>query len=320
MSEATSVIKLGGSKFHIIGLQDKPLFSQFVKETQYPANLWSSNFDYLWTVSDPQSDEVLWKEVDGMLCIFKMYLKTHLSLAILPLGKGSPDKLVQVVRKCLEFCKKWNGNGKAPFVRAVNDSQVAFMSRSAAYRKHFAHTPIPGRDRHLGIQNLLTLSGREFQNVRTCINQFKRMHPGAVFRKAAPEDRLGLLKLKQTWNETSGQKYRVIWDDLAYSRLVTYFQQLGHLIFVVEDKGSLVGMVSGEILPHGEAWGNESKKLEPYYGLSEFMLVEFAKELRRVHPKVQLINLGMDAGEGLRTYKDKYRPVLNAERFRMYLK
>ena len=69
-SKLSGIINVGKWSFNVIDISDKALYSKYIGKTQYPANLWSSNFDFLWAISQSPARKVLWKLVDDMLVTF----------------------------------------------------------------------------------------------------------------------------------------------------------------------------------------------------------------------------------------------------------
>jgi hypothetical protein len=62
-------------------------------------------------------------------------------------------------------------------------------------------------------------------------------------------------------------------------------------------------------------------EVEGIPGLSETLIIEFAKKLNEINSLIRLINVGSDIGAGgLREYKLKFRPVLNLKRYEIYFK
>ncbi|PPA68955.1 phosphatidylglycerol lysyltransferase domain-containing protein [Jeotgalibacillus proteolyticus] len=314
---------LGKWKFYRITIQDKSLYANYIQKTQYPTDLWSSNFDYLWAASQPDSELVLWKVVRGMLVTFKLTRRNILQIAFLPFGYGDADKVTEVLLKCLKFCHQWN-NGKQgkTRVRAISKKQLSFIQTSSLFNQNFRFAKLNGRDRHISVNKVIQLHGKEFKEVRQKINRFLRNYPDTVVRKAKPSDYRTLVNFKDSWNRTSGSKYSKIWDDQAYRKIMKNNQKLEHIVLVAETKGEVVGVVTGGILPHGQAWSAFLKSLKGYDGLSEFLNVEFAREIFNMNPGVEMINIGSDYSDngGLQKFKDKFRPVLNAKRYRLYLK
>ncbi|WP_410489353.1 phosphatidylglycerol lysyltransferase domain-containing protein [Bacillus sp. DTU_2020_1000418_1_SI_GHA_SEK_038] len=258
-----------------------------------------------------------------MLVTFKLSRKQNLQLACLPFGSGNPRKVTKVLVKCMRFCEQWNKReGGATWLRVLTGQQLAYIQESPLFEQHFRYRKLEGVDRHIGVKKVMELSGKEFKEIRENINRFKRDYPDVIFRRAKPEDYQALINLKQEWNQTLGKKYSRIWDDQFYKQIIENYQELDHLVFVAETGKQLIGMVTGGILPHGQAWGALSKRRDGYDGLSEYLNVEFTCEIHKMDPKVELINLGSDSSPngGLRVYKNKFRPVYNSERYRLILK
>ncbi len=305
-------------------LKDKVMYEKYVRETTaYIPNLYSSNFDFLWSSSGPMYGKAVWKIVDGMLVVFRLYKNRKLKLPFLPLGPGKLEQIIEVLYKCAMFCHKWNGEKKDKSILiAVNSTQLDLLNKIDSFNKRFYPVKLLGVDRHVSVQKLLELKGREFQNIRNAINKFNREYPNVVIRRGNVDDLEALIKLKKEWNQTLGQKYARIRDDLRYRRTLKYQKELNHIVLIAELNGQIIGMSSGGILPHGQAWAGFHKKKEGYYGLSEHFYIEFAREIHRIDPRVETIDLGGDAGagDGLRNFKNKFRPILNEERFSLYLK
>ncbi|MDF2556541.1 MAG: hypothetical protein K0R71_369 [Bacillales bacterium] len=313
-------ITLKDWKFNRIAIQDKELFTQYINKTEFPTNLWRLNFDYLWG-SSRDGRMVLWKIVDGMLVIFWL-MNNHLIMGFLPLGKGNPDKVVNVTYKCLRFCKNWNGKkNRESRIEVISHFQLEFISQSTFFQNHFKTLQL-GVERCIGVQELLALKGKQYANVRRKVNRFKRDYPNYIVRRATKNDYSSLLDLKNKWNEKSGVKYDFIWDDYFYKRIIQHFEKLNHIIIVVEIDGKLEGASTGGLSSDGQAWGCEEKFNKDITGIGEFLNVEFVKEINRIYPSVKLINIGSDSrGKGgLRIYKDKFRPILDIKRYKLLLK
>lgn len=316
-------IKLGDWPFSRLRLQDKSIYSEYVKGTEYNPNVFSSNFDLLWASSCTAYGMVLWKIVDGMLVVFRLYYNRILQIAFLPLGPGSSEQVGEVLYKCAMFCYEWNKKSKRnSVIRVVNHTQLDFLKQTDVFENRFKPVELLGVDRHVGIQNLLELKGRDFKNVRQTINRFRRDYPNVVTRRGGVGDYEKLVKLKEEWNHTMGQKYAKIHDELIYRRILKFQGELNHIVLIAESEGQIIGMITGGILPHGQAWASLHKRKEECYGISEYLYVELAREIHRLDPNVETINLGIDigAGSGLRNFKEKFRPVLNEERYALYLK
>lgn len=314
-------IKLGSWKFNEIRLEDIDLYQDFIQKSEYPANLWSSNFAYLWAISQSRFKTLLWRITDDMLVTFVHTKNNCLYLMCLPYGKGTPKKVVNVVYKCMKYCAQWNApNSCETKLRMINDSQRLFLEREPSFNQLFELNRPLGYERHYGVQNLLNLQGKEFQRVRGGINKFKRNYPQARVRNYLPSDYNDLMLFNDEWKKTVGQKYKLILDNVYYQEILKHYDQLQHLVLLVEIDSRIVGMTSGGVLPNGQSWACLRKALPEFEGLSEFLVIELVRTIHSINPAVETMNDGGDLTKGLKAFKEKFRPVLSLKRYRVLLK
>ena len=320
--ELTGSIKLGSWNFNIISLSDMNLYSDYIKLTEYPANLWSSNFALLWAISQSPYRKVLWNIVDDMLVTFGYMKSGFLYLICLPFGKGDCEKVVRITQVCLNYCSEWNKKySPGAVVKVVNNLQLDFLRKSSEFDKNFKVTGLIGMEKHFSITKLLSLAGKEFEALRRKLNKFKRLCPEVIIREYKHTDYEEVMKLNDIWTKTFGQKYPYIFDDIYFRNMIKHYKELEHLVLVVESNKKLIGVVSGGELPTGESWWCISKFSDEYEGISEFLIIELAKEIHRRNPKIELMNAASDLGPGgLRFYKERFRPVLNLRRFLIELR
>lgn len=317
------IVRVGKWEFHKIQLKDSKMYSEFMEKSQYPANLFRANFTHLWCESQVPRQKVLWKIVDGMLATFYYKNNKFLQLSSLPLGTGDSEKLRVVLGKCLNYCRKINGKYRnKTILKELHELQLEFLKRTPIFDRHFTVKELKGVEVFLGIEKTLALKGRDFGNVRQNINKFHKMYPHARIRKYLPSDYASLIELKKHWNENAGQKYYKITDDIRYRETIKHYKELGHLILIAEINGQVVGMISGEVLPNGESWNYFVKKNQEIQGLSEVLIVEFARLINTIDPKARLLNIGDDYGVkgGLSRFKKKFNPILRLKRYRLYLR
>lgn len=295
------------------------MYSDYIKKSKYPANLWTSNFDYLWASSQSRRKKILWKVVDDMLVTFAHTKMNTLYLMCLPFGEGDLDKVVDVLYKCMKYCYEWNNQkGYKTIVRVINSNQYEFLSSSERFNEYFKLKKLKGIERHYGIQNLISLRGKKFKSIRNKVNGFHRKYPNAIIRRYQPSDYNALIQLNKKWLSTSGEKYPKIFDTVYYREIIKHCEELNHLILVVELDGEIVGMTSGGELPSGQSWACLGKTMKNVEGASEVLLIELAREINKINPNIELLNDGSDLGQkGLKLFKEKFRPVLNFKRYRI---
>ncbi len=322
VDRSASVIKLGSWDFHPIGLADIDMYAEFIKATEYPANLWSSNFAYLWASSQSRLRKVLWREIDGMLVTFGHSHKNSLYLFCLPFGAGDSQKLTKVMTQCMQYCLEWNKReNDRTLVRMINQHQLEYLRECPEFDLTYRPVTLKGIERHFAVKKLVALSGKDFGNIRNRINKFNRENRNVVIRRYRPDDYQSVMELGRQWSAQAGQKYPVIFDQVYYPAIIERSAELKQLVLVMESGKQIIGLIAGGELPTGQAWGSLLKYLDRLPGLSETLTVEFARELNRINPAVELLNVGSDLGQGgLRDYKLKFRPVLNLKRYQLYLK
>lgn len=308
-------------KFNLIQIEDMAMYNWYIKETRYPANLWSSNFAYMWAVSQSSKLKLHWQIIDRLLVTFVHTRKNSLYLFCLPFGNADPEQLIDVVLKCAKYCRDWNGQERRSVIKMINDDQLAFLRQSQRFDECFTTLTWQGIERHFDIEKLDSLKGKDFGNIRRRVNKFYRDYPDAQIAGYEDSYLEDLLALDLRWRNTSGKKYPKILDKIYYKELIEHGKELGQLTLVMKINNKIIGMISGGILPTGESWGSVMKFEENFSGLSETMIVEFARELRRRNPDTTLMNVGSDLGAGgLRDYKLKFNPVLNLKRYQVYYK
>lgn len=317
-----SEIKVGEWIFNEIKIDDKNMYANYIKKTQYPINLWALNFDFLWAVSRLRSIKVLWKVVDDMLVTFLYRRKKTLYLMYLPLGAGDADKVVDVLYKCMKYCYEWNDQKSSyTFVRWMNRNQYEFLSGSENFSKYFKLEELDELEPIYSIQKIISLRGKEFENVRYKVNKFNRKYPNAIIRRYQPSDYQALMQLYKAWVSTSGKKYSSIYDGVYYREIAKHYEELSHIILVIELDDKIIGMISGGESPDGQSWCFLCKSMENIGEASYVLLVELAREINRMNPSIELLNYGSDGGiKGLRFFKERFRPVLSPKLCEVYLK
>ena len=319
---SSHIIQVGNWSFNEIQINDKDLFNNYIQKTSYPCNLWSTNFAYLWAISQSNLRTILWKIVDNMLVTFDYSYKGTLYLYCLPFGKGGAEKVLDVLIKCMQYCLDFNKQDKEKStLRMINEAQLEFLKKSSRFDKYFRLVTWRGIERHYDVKKLLLLAGKEFANVRGCVNKFHKDNPNAIICRYERKDYDELITLDDKWKQTSGKKYSNIFDGVYYKELIKHCEDLNQIILIIKIDGKIVGMISGCELSDKQAWGSVVKFAAGIPGLSETLIIEFVKEINTINSKIELLNVGSDLGSGgLREYKLKFRPVLNFKRYQVFFK
>ncbi len=305
-----------------VTLSDKETYALFIKQTEYKANVWSGNFTYIWAHTNSDKLTVFKAYVDDMLVTFILTNSGRLYMPCLPFGKGNAKEVTEVLIKCAIFCLEWNNDtnfSHKSTVNPLNEAQLAFLKQYPQFNNYFREEKLTGIERHYSIPKLVSLYGKDYANIRNKINKFNKTYPKARLRFYKPKDYEEVIKLGEIWEETSGKKYKKIIDEFYFEPIIKHYKELGHIILVIELGGKIIGMISAEILPTGEAWGCITKFNKDYIGLSEKLTTEIAKVINQLNPNVNTINVGSDLGsKGLAFYKERYRPVLNYKRYALF--
>ncbi len=311
-------------KMKELSLEDKKIYDTYIKETEYEASTWSSNFTYLWAHTNSKKLIIFKAFIDNCLVTLILTNKGRLYMPCLPYGKGNSNKICYVILKCSHFCFKWNqisGYTHKSSVNPINEVQLAFLKSSIIFHQYFKEEQLSGLERHYSIHKLIDLHGKEFSKVRNKLNNFNKIYKNAIVRKYKITDLHEVLKVGNVWEASSGQKYKRILDGFYFEPIIKNYQALNHLILVIVLDEKIIGITTGEILPTGQAWGCITKFDNEYKGLSEKLTIEFIKLIHEMNPNIQYINVGSDLGhKGLAFFKERFRPVLNYKRYAIFYK
>ncbi len=307
-----------------LDIKDKDLYSKFIKETNYSANVWSSNFAYLWAHTQITSVKIFKAFINHMLVTFILTKRGRLYLPCLPYGRGNVEDVMNVLLISARFCFKWNLESdytKMSTIIPINANQLAFLKKSNRYDVYFKEERLTGLERHYSISKLIDLKGKDFNTIRYKINHFNKSYPTAKVRNYEDKDFEEVMKLGSEWIKTAGSKYNRIIDGFYFENIMKNYKELDHLILVIELDGKIIGMISGGILPTGQAWGCLTKFINEYKGITEKLAIEMVKAIHNINPNVEYMNVGSDLGQkGLIFYKERFRPVLNYERYAVFFK
>ncbi len=297
------------------------MYTKYMQNSLFPLQNFYYNFAFLWSCSQSSKEKIIWKIVDNLLVTFVLTRRKRLYLRCLPFGTATPDQLLEVLYKSMRFCFEYNGHSRAnTIVKVITSPELEFLQSSSKFSSYFMTKTLKGIERIYSLPKLCSLAGGEYANLRNHINRFYRKNSQITIRPYITKDYKKLLRLKEEWNSTRGEKYHSITDDIRYRVVLRYHTLLHHTIFVAEAGDKIVGMATSGLTPDHQSWGYFLKVLDGYNGLSEALIIHVAKELIKRNPNMQLMNVGHDSGiKGLINFKTKFHPVLNLERYRIYL-
>lgn len=155
-------ILIDGWYFNELCLDDLQLYNEYMKKTQYSADVFSWNFAFVWSEGQSGNRQILWKIVDDMLVTFAFRNKDVLYLWALPLGEGDVDKVIEVLNKCISFCLNHNnGSITNTLVRIVNEPQLNFLQTSESFNQNYSYMLLNGREIIQKLQNMIDLRGKK---------------------------------------------------------------------------------------------------------------------------------------------------------------
>jgi hypothetical protein len=306
--------------FKPLKLKDKSLYDKYIANSEFPIDIWSSNFAYLWAHTRvPRKLVILRSRVDGMLVTWILTTRGRLYLPCLPVGPGDAEHVISVLLRCQALCAEWNqisNYSDKPFLAKLSSNQLHYFQQNDTFNKKFSAKLLTGLERHLSVTSLTNLSGKKFSTIRYKVNKFTRDNPSAILRNYHTDDFDKVVSLGRQWKETSGTKHRRILDSFYFKATIKNHQALGLENLVIEVENKIIGVTTGGILPNGQAWGYLTKFDRSFDGISEFMVVSMAKKINQLDPNIELINVGTDFGnKQLAMAKEKFRPVNTYQRY-----
>lgn len=315
-------IKLGKWKFYEVKLEDKTNFYDYIRETAWPVNLWSANFPFIWAFSQTSKRTVLWRIIDGLLVTFVLNKDNILSLLCLPFGSGEVNKLIKVIEQALLFCKNYNGSkGQKTRLRSLNSEQLEYLQTSEEFNDLFRVRKLRGSERHYSIPALRALEGKKFESLRKTKNRFYRKYPDLEFKKYETTDYQQVLTFNKHWEERAGKKYSNIFDRVYFREILKNYQELDMVVLLALQDNKVMGVNISGLTVKNEGWGCICKASAEIEGLNEALVLAMVQEIYSLDNNSQYLNVGSDMGlEGLSKFKEKFRPVLNLDRYRLYLK
>lgn len=308
-------LNINGEEFNIIDFPDKPMFQKYIDETEYPVELWFTNFTYLYGLGQSKKREVVWKIVNKLLCVFSKSEKDELLLLCLPLGKCDKDKLNLTIVDCFDLIAKVNPDAKLR-IRTVSEIQMPWVDDETFRGKQIGY----GKEHHYDVKKVANLEGSDLAYIRRKINKFNREYPNAIFREYTLADYDNMMILKRKWSETAGQKYFQISNGVVYKTIMHDYKKFDHKVFVVIIDGVFVGMTSGQYITSDKkkAVCLLRKPMNNIDGLSEFIIHKVCEYFK----EADVLDDGADRGPGgLRFFKERFRPIVSPEVFEVtYIK
>lgn len=305
---------------------------------------------YFSSLSEPLSDytfsqlfnwrnslRILWKQIDGHLCVFANGTG-DLTLLMPPIGDTASDK---AMRNAFELMDDYNAAHKVP-----DRSRVEYASEEllARFDRCTLHVAPMGADYVYDVQRMIDLCGGDLASKRQAKNRFIRNYEHRLEPYCASSHRQDCMRLLETWKdhqdaqhdcEPSANAIKRAKESIATKLCLDTAELLGGkgmVVYVQQNSGNGSALGAQGSATHagaGESSGGLSWQLKGFTfgeplgarqcsitiektdlttkGLAQFIFSEFCRLNWADHP---LVNVGDDWGlETLAWTKQSYRPV-----------
>ena len=294
---------------------------------------------YFSSLSEPLSDytfsqlftwrnslRILWKQLDGHLCVFANGTG-DLTLLMPPIGETGSDK---ALRAAYEVMDDYNAHHKGPDrsrVEYASDELLARFDRGTLQAEPM------GADYLYDVQRMIDLAGGDLSSKRQAKNRFMRNYEYRVESYSASLHRDDCLRLLENWKdhqdaqhdaEPTANSIKRAKESIAAKLALDTVEILGlkGMVVYVKDAASspaisdpwlLKGFTFGEALGSRQSSITIEKTDLMAKGLAQFIFSEFC----RVHwADRPLVNVGDDWGlETLAWTKQSYRPVKRLQKY-----
>lgn len=311
-----------------VELADRAVLTSYFDSLAQPLSDYTFSQLYTWR----NSLKILWKEIQGHLCVFANGTG-DLTLLMPPIGDSGSDA---ALREAFELMDVYNGR------RGVLDrSRVEYVSEELLARLDASKLSIEpmGADYLYDLHRMIDLAGGDLASKRQAKNRFMRNYRYRVEPYCASQHREGCLALLDQWKihqdaqhleESNANAVKRSKESIATALCLETAEQLGLKGVVVyvdrsdpnlEPSSNLSLGAEGQTLnsssirafTFGEYLGAEQSSITiektdlSVKGLAQFVFSEFCRLNWSDRP---LVNVGDDWGlESLAWTKQSYRPV-----------
>jgi hypothetical protein len=297
---------------------------------------------YFSSLSEPLSDytfsqlfnwrnslRILWKQIDGHLCVFANG-SGDLTLLMPPIGDTASDK---AMRNAFELMDDYNVVHKVPERSRVEYASEELLAR---FDRGTLQIEAMGADYLYDVQRMIDLAGSDLSSKRQAKNRFIRNYEHRVETYSAIRHREDCLRLLESWKDHQDAQHDCEPTVNAIKRAkesiatklcletVDSVGMSGMVVYVRDGAGVpqppahdrefvLKGFTFGEPLGASQSSITVEKTDLTIKGLAQFIFSEFC----RVHwPHRPLVNVGDDWGlETLAWTKQSYRPVKMLQKY-----
>lgn len=296
---------INGIAFHPLKADDKELFWRYIVKEKQPAIHQSFAYNF---VLDSHRVRVLWKVIDGCLCIFRLHRK-RVALTAAPLGLDE-ENCMDVLDKCTEIIEKVNGGAcKVLCFNFIFDPKIEPLLAN-----YELMPSLMGYEYIYDCNAVVSMGGSRFGSFRRSVRRFidenkgieVEINEGNCFEPLEP-----LKQLYQRWQDewlNRGNTLALLYDKDDYEASLGKSAVIDQHLIVVKHGGDLIGMTGIVPLNADTCMCLNRKSMVAYRGLSEFLVYEVCRYAARLG--YRYMDDSWDANqEGLKLFKKKMSPV-----------
>ena len=305
-----------------VELADRAVLDSYFTSLTEPLSDYTFSQLFTWR----KSLKILWKLIDGHLCVFANG-SGDLTLLMPPIGDTASDR---ALKEAFELMDAFNVAHGVPDRTRVEYASAELLSRFS--RTGMQVRPM-GADYVYDVQRMIDLAGGDLASKRQAKNRFLRNYEHRVEPYEAARHREDCLALLETWKihqdaqhleEPNASSIKRSKESIAAALCLESSHVLGMEGLVVYVKGtptpecpdpgwSLRAFTFGEWLGAQQSSITIEKTDLAVKGLAQFIFSEFCRVYWSGRP---LVNVGDDWGlESLAWTKQSYRPVKMLEKY-----
>ncbi len=305
---------LSGWGLRPVELADQPLLNSYFQSIRQPLSDYTFSQLFSWR----NSLRILWKVIEGHLCVFANGAG-DLTLLMPPIGEGRPDRALAA---CWELMHEYNTRAGCPEQSRIEYASEELLARFDRTKLEVA--PM-GVDYLYDVQRMIDLAGSDLASKRQLKNRFMRNNDFYAEPFDAARHTDACLALLEEWKEHQDASHAAEPGTAALKRLkesiatktsllnAAALGYQGMVVYVKEKTAprwegyALRAFTFGEYLGSDQASIVIEKTDLSVKGLAQYIFSAFCERYYRERP---LINAGDDWGlQSLAWTKMSYRPI-----------
>jgi hypothetical protein len=294
-----------------VELADRSVLEPYFSSLAEPLSDYTFSQLYTWR----NSLRILWKQIDGHLCVFANG-SGDLTLLMPPIGETGGDRSL---RQAFEIMDDYNVAHQVPERSRIEYASDELLGR---FDRGALKVEPMGADYLYDVARMIDLAGGDLASKRQMKNRFTRNYEHRVEPYSAALHRDDCLRLLDTWKEHQDVQHerepcanaiKRAKESIATRLCLDTVEVLGLKGLVVYVGSELKGFTFGEFLGATQSSITIEKTDLTTKGLAQFIFSEFCRTCWADRP---LVNVGDDWGlETLAWTKQSYRPVKMLQKF-----